>query len=200
MKRAPNWLKRPCGATFGFGGKLVAHGATIKGGAPVSPSGISVISVKSESTAGVVVKEDSADFEEAIKSGNPEQMIEFCETKKRRAVGDDQEAWAFMSILFANNARQEMLRHLEFGDALEAREKSLAEMSLNDGGDASEDTATSGPTSPALPPVEDNDAFFDNLGDEAGADPAAETGESEDDPVAEEAQRSQGAATDGRGL
>tara|TARA_Y100001954_G_scaffold207869_1_gene231743 strand:+ start:555 stop:4292 length:3738 start_codon:yes stop_codon:yes gene_type:complete len=171
MKRAPNWLKRPCGATFGFGGKLVAHGATIKGGAPVSPSGISVISVKSESTAGVVVKEDSADFEEAIKSGNPEQMIEFCETKKRRAVGDDQEAWAFMSILFANNARQEMLRHLEFGDALEAREKSLAEMSLNDGGDASEDTATSGPTSPALPPVEDNDAFFDNLGDEAGSRP-----------------------------
>ena len=171
MKRAPNWLKRPCGATFGFGGKLVAHGATIKGGAPVSPSGISAISVKSESTAGVVVKEDSADFEEAIKSGNPEQMIEFCETKKRRAVGDDQEAWAFMSILFANNARQEMLRHLEFGDALEAREKSLAEMSLNDGDDASEDTATSAPTSPALPPVEDNDAFFDNLGDEAGSRP-----------------------------
>ena len=106
----------------------------------------------------MVVKEDSADFEEAIKSGNPEQMIEFCETKKRRAVGDDQEAWAFMSILFANNARQEMLRHLEFGDALEAREKSLAEMSLNDGDAASEDTATSAPTSPVLPPVEDNDA------------------------------------------
>lgn len=24
MKRVPNWMKRPCGATFGFGGKLVS--------------------------------------------------------------------------------------------------------------------------------------------------------------------------------
>jgi protein transport protein SEC31 len=167
MKRAPKWMKRPCGATFGFGGKLVAHGATLKG-AHASPGGVSIISVKSESKEGVVVKEDSSEFENAVKSGDSHELINFCNVKKAHASEEDREAWTFMSILFADDARREMLRHLEFGDALEAREKSLAALSLksDQNGEDLDDTASSVPTSPELPPVEDNDAFFDNLGNE----------------------------------
>ena len=170
MKRAPNWLKRPCGATFGFGGKLVAHGATLKGGASMSPTTISVISVKSESTDGVVVKEDSQEFERAVKSGDTDELMKFCETKRQEAKGGDQEAWTFMQILFMDDARREMLRHLEFGDALEAREKSLAALSVK--GEEEPSTPTSAPSSPMLPPVEDNDAFFDNLGEAPPPQPA----------------------------
>ena len=168
MKRAPNWLKRPCGATFGFGGKLVAHGATLQG-APATPGAVTVISVKSETTDGLVVKENSSEFEDAVKGGDTEALIKFCEAKKRMAKGEEHEAWTFMSILFTEDARREMLRHLEFGDALEAREKSLAALSIKDTDDSQADASTpvSTPTSPALPPVEDSDAFFDNLGDAA---------------------------------
>ncbi len=168
MKRAPNWLRRPCGATFGFGGKLVAHGATLQG-APATPGAVTVISVKSETTDGLVVKENSSEFEDAVKGGDTEALIKFCEAKKRMAKGEEHEAWTFMSILFTEDARREMLRHLEFGDALEAREKSLAALSIKDTDDSQADASTpvSTPTSPALPPVEDSDAFFDNLGDAA---------------------------------
>ena len=87
MKRAPNWLKRPCGATFGFGGKLVAHGATLQG-APATPGAVTVISVKSETTDGLVVKENSSEFEDAVKGGDTEALIKFCEAKKRMAKGE----------------------------------------------------------------------------------------------------------------
>ena len=165
MKRAPNWLKRPCGATFGFGGKLLAHGAQLQGGPTASPTTISIMSVKSESTDGMVVKEQSVEFEQAVKNGEVNDLIKFCEVKRQDAKGEDQEAWTFMRILFAEDARREMLRHLEFGDALEAREKSLAALSMKDACEVEDSAPMSAPTSPSLPPVEDNDAFFDNLGD-----------------------------------
>ncbi|CEF99808.1 Helicase, C-terminal [Ostreococcus tauri] len=165
MKRAPNWLKRPCGATFGFGGKLLAHGAQLQGGPTASPTTISIMSVKSESTDGMVVKEQSVEFEQAVKNGEVNDLIKFCEVKRQDAKGEDQEAWTFMRILFAEDARREMLRHLEFGDALEAREKSLAALSMKDAREVEDSAPMSAPTSPSLPPVEDNDAFFDNLGD-----------------------------------
>jgi protein transport protein SEC31 len=175
MKRAPEWMKRPCGATFGFGGKLIAHGASLSG-ALSSPTAISVISVKSDSSEPGVADEVRGEFEKVIKSGETDELINFCNTKRADAPAEDKEAWTFMSILFTEDARREMLRHLEFGDALEAREKSMAALSLNDasaGADEDEhDTASSAPTSPALmTPVEDNDAFFDNLGDEAPKPP-----------------------------
>ena len=32
--KAPKWLQRPCGAVFGFGGKIAMFGPPAPGGAP----------------------------------------------------------------------------------------------------------------------------------------------------------------------
>jgi len=108
MKRAPEWMKRPCGATFGFGGKLIAHGASLSG-ALSSSTAISVISVKSDSSEPGVTDEVRGEFEKVIKSGETDELINFCNTKRADAPADDKEAWTFMSILFTEDARREML-------------------------------------------------------------------------------------------
>ena len=185
MKKAPAWMRRPCGATFGFGGQLVGFGVRAKAGAeePAAaekPSGTALTLMK-VSTA--VEAEVSAELEGAVSTGGGDALKTFCETKKTEATAtaakEDEETWGFLGILFEEDARRELLKHLDFGEALVAKELAESDAEAEKARAAAEaeaaaaDAAVAASAAPApLPPV-DGDEFFNNLPEPAPASPAA---------------------------
>jgi protein transport protein SEC31 len=177
MKRAPAWMRRPCGATFGFGGHLAGFGVRIAAPAPGSegdaaadtPSGTAV------SVMRVAVSEEAAasqEFEGAVSAGGNDALKEFCDAKRSEtAGGEDEETWGFLAILFEDDARRELLKHLDFGEALVAKEAAAAaaaaakaEVEAEDAAAAEADAAAAAAAADLapLPPVDGNQ-FFENL-------------------------------------
>ena len=120
--RAPAWLRRPVGASFGFGGKLVSF----TNQAPVIDPSFAADPKKS---AGVkfrmkitqVVEDEflirSCDeFHSAIAAGD---FKTFCETKVASASTEhDRNVWQLMQVIcFGDNARELLLAHLGFDSA-----------------------------------------------------------------------------------
>ena len=130
MKRAPAWMRRPCGATFGFGGQLAGFGVRFGGlGAAAMPEGEAAADKPSGtaiSVARVATAEEAAvsqEFEGAVSAGGNDALKGFCDAKRGEASGgEDEETWGFLGILFEEDARRELLKHLDFGEALVAKE------------------------------------------------------------------------------
>jgi protein transport protein SEC31 len=185
MKRAPAWMRRPCGATFGFGGQLAGFGVRVAApavgegeeAAADKPSGtaVSVMRVATTETAAV-----SFEFEGAVSAGNNESLKGFCDAKRDETMGgEDEETWGFLGILFEDDARRELLKHLDFGEALIAKEAAAvaavaAATAKADAENAAEAEAAAAAAADAaaaaapLPPVDGN-AFFENLAPAAAA-------------------------------
>ncbi|KAJ9529449.1 hypothetical protein QJQ45_013699 [Haematococcus lacustris] len=143
LKKAPVWMKRPCGATFGFGGRLVTfanHRVTA-----MDASGQQVQRDQGFVTLSQVVTERelvarSEAFEAAIAGGDKTTLLSYCEVKAKAGKAadvssmqpgasgsqEDGETWAFLSLLFENDARRELLRQLGFQDMLAAAEQAAA--------------------------------------------------------------------------
>ena len=195
MRKAPKWMKRPAGASFGFGGKLVSFGADVPGVVKITTVDVSdehesrsggarggdSLAGSSEGGDGAEENDIDAEFQAAIKSNDEQQLKALCDaraqSKDPSISSEDKETWAFMSILFSDDARRRMLEHLNFSDALKNLERSkqmrlteaaLENASLND--DAA-GTSSSGLDERSQmvappPPVEDENAFFDGLGED----------------------------------
>lgn len=119
--RAPKWLRRPVGATFGFGGKLVSFDSRNQPAATTGPQ------AKKASASAIVkihqVVEDPALvqasdlFHNIVAKG---EYKKFCELK---ANADDvspaeRQVWSLMNVIcFGSNAREELLTHLGFDSA-----------------------------------------------------------------------------------
>ncbi|KAH8070454.1 hypothetical protein JL721_5228 [Aureococcus anophagefferens] len=103
--KAPKWLKRSCGAAFGFGGKLAMFGAKK---APTT------------ATIATLVEDDglvaaSRTFEAALGASD---FKDFCENKVRAAASDgDKRVWTFMQLIFEPNAREKLLECLGYDAA-----------------------------------------------------------------------------------
>lgn len=103
--RAPKWTRRPAGASFGFGGKLVTIGN------PVNPNVdrrrlVHIHRVVSETT--LVAQAEALDQSLELKD-----FKGHCERKVAAATSEkEQSVWSFMKILFEKDARQHLLLHL----------------------------------------------------------------------------------------
>ena len=117
--RAPKWLRKQSGASFGFGGKLVTFGA-----APTSlPGG------KRQYSARILqVVEDpelsmACDaFHQAIAQGDYKS---FCEHKSLDAASSpgERQVWGLMRVIcYESNAREQLRTHLGFDSAVIADE------------------------------------------------------------------------------
>lgn len=106
--KAPKWLKRPAGVTFGFDGKLVSFGA--KKGGPGSELNIQTFILEDD------LINQSKEFEAAIEdSGNKSTLQAVCERKAQESRSeDDKEVWSFLRIMFDEQARTSLLKHLGF--------------------------------------------------------------------------------------
>ena len=114
LKKAPKWLERPSGASFGFGGKLVSFGLSpgVAGQSRSSKIQISQYSVDSD------VGSATESFEKALVAGD---ITSICETHIANAKTDEGKAdWKVIETLIAENPRKRVTEYLGFSDVEDA--------------------------------------------------------------------------------
>ncbi len=122
-KRAPNWMGRPCGVSFGFGGKVVSFKKTQvqpQPGAPPGPAATgSVVTISSIPGDDSLVSY-ATELTQLVSDPSKETMVGFCKKKQESSTSkEEQELWEFMKIMFEGDARKQLLEHLGFKPAEE---------------------------------------------------------------------------------
>ncbi|XP_004303090.1 PREDICTED: protein transport protein SEC31 homolog B isoform X2 [Fragaria vesca subsp. vesca] len=108
--RAPKWYKRPAGASFGFGGKIVSFHPSSSG------AGASEVYVHSLVTEQSLV-DRSSEFESAIQNGERSSLRALCDKKAQESeTADDRETWGLLRVMFEDDgtARTNLITHLGF--------------------------------------------------------------------------------------
>ncbi|XP_055317143.1 protein transport protein Sec31A isoform X2 [Sitodiplosis mosellana] len=103
LKKPPKWMKRPVGAKFGFGGKLITFRNE-----PSAPHTINISQVTTEPE----LVERSTKLEEVLSNGN---FIDYC--KQRADETEDQHSryvWYFLKANFEADPHAEMLNLLGY--------------------------------------------------------------------------------------
>ncbi|KAG9999024.1 WD40 repeat-like protein, partial [Aureobasidium melanogenum] len=137
LPKAPKWMERPAGVSFGFGGKLVRL-------ATDSASRKSTVSIETFAVDSAVT-EASQKFEESIKSGD---LAKICESKIAAATNEEEKAdWQVIETLNAGKSRKKLREYLGFADETEVARKT-ADVNVN--GDVEK------------PKEEDDSNFFGN--------------------------------------
>ncbi|KAF9439350.1 protein transport protein S31 [Entomortierella beljakovae] len=118
LKQPPKWLRRPVGATFGFGGKLAIFrnkpapplnlppGAVAPVGMPTTIPSVTLVNVVTESE----LVQRASELEYALET---KTLDKFCEG---RSHGDytTTEYWTVLRALFEANPREQLVHHLGF--------------------------------------------------------------------------------------
>jgi len=121
LKSPPKWLRRPCGATFGFGGKLVTF-ETITGAAG-SPAK-STVHISNVITEPQFI-EASVKLETSLKEGN---LKEYCQAKlsSLNDQADKAKLWQFIGASFEENCDHQYLKIMDINlDELNGQVKAL---------------------------------------------------------------------------
>jgi protein transport protein SEC31 len=103
-KRAPKWLRRPSGATFGFGGQLASFG-----------SGHTAVQIRQVAFDDELVQKADS-LERALSDPNERPAITaFCDQKLTTAsAGLDQDTWSLLKLYFQEQPRAEMLKFIGY--------------------------------------------------------------------------------------
>ncbi|KAJ8915040.1 hypothetical protein NQ315_016015 [Exocentrus adspersus] len=120
LSKPPKWLKKPVGASFGFGGKLITFEndkAAIAQAVQNSQPGEPAVQIHRTVQISLVVTEPelvqkSAELEKALEYGN---FIEYCFNKSE--ITNDQHRkfiWHFLKANFEQNPRAELLNLLGY--------------------------------------------------------------------------------------
>ncbi|KAL1918417.1 uncharacterized protein VTP21DRAFT_3077 [Calcarisporiella thermophila] len=114
LKRPPKWLRRPVGATFSFGGKLVsfkspAQNLTAPGAVPPTQPIVYTVTISTPKTEPDIVKR-SIMLEEALKS---DSLNSYCEAKATDSLREGK-SWKLLRSLFDDNAREKLVNYLGF--------------------------------------------------------------------------------------
>ncbi|KAJ5435307.1 Steroid receptor RNA activator-protein/coat protein complex II Sec31 [Penicillium cf. griseofulvum] len=122
LPKAPRWLERPCGATFGFGGRVVSFGLTEKGS---RTSSIKITSFEVDESVGNATES----FETALKEGDIRTL---CESRASGASNEAEKAdWKVMQALISENPRKGLVEYLGFEDQVDEAADSLAQLGLD---------------------------------------------------------------------
>jgi len=134
LGRAPKWLRKPAGATFGFGGKLVTFDNAAPAGAPANAAGnkgngkVQLLQVVENPT---LVSRCEA-FHKHTAVGTADEYKALCDMLLADSPSQqDRAEWGLMKVIcFETNAREQLQTHLGFDSAViaEAAEKYVAEM------------------------------------------------------------------------
>jgi protein transport protein SEC31 len=102
LKIPPKWMRRPCGASFVFGGKLVSFGQTD------GPKQVHISQVVTECE----LLQRSQNLEDAMKNN---MVLEFCQQKIELSDTDrEQQLWNFLKVCFSKEPRQNFLSLLGY--------------------------------------------------------------------------------------
>ncbi|KAG0209185.1 protein transport protein S31 [Mortierella sp. GBA30] len=118
LRQPPKWLRRPVGATFGFGGKLAifrnkpAPPMNLPPGS-VAPVGVPT-NIPSVTVANIVTEPElvqrAADLELALET---KTLDKFCEGRSQAGLPTS-EYWTVLRALFEANPREQLVHHLGF--------------------------------------------------------------------------------------
>ncbi|XP_078359970.1 protein transport protein Sec31A-like isoform X2 [Oculina patagonica] len=112
LKKPPKWLRRPCGATFAFGGKLISFAHTKE--SPASQVNISQVTTEQD------LVNRSYELEGALASGS---FIQYCNSKVESSTQElERTLWSFLKINFEREPRRHFLTLLGY-DPVELSKK-----------------------------------------------------------------------------
>ncbi|KAF8928264.1 protein transport protein S31 [Dissophora ornata] len=118
LKQPPKWLRRPVGATFGFGGKLAIFrnrpappmnlppGAVAPAGTPTTIPSVILANVVTEPE----LVQRASDLEYALET---KTLDKFCEGRSQ-IHSPTSEYWTVLRALFEANPREQLVHHLGF--------------------------------------------------------------------------------------
>ncbi|XP_075999699.1 protein transport protein Sec31A isoform X1 [Genypterus blacodes] len=111
LKKPPKWVRRPVGASFAFGGKLITF-ENPKPPPVQSPQPVSRQVVVSQVTTETEFLQRSRELQAALQSGS---FNNYCQGKIQSAQSDaEQDIWKFLLVNFEEEARVKFLRLLGF--------------------------------------------------------------------------------------
>ncbi|KAG0346435.1 protein transport protein S31 [Podila humilis] len=151
LRQPPKWLRRPVGASFGFGGKLaifrnrpapllnIPPGAVASAGTPTIISSVALVNVVTESE----IVQRAIDLECALDN---KTLDKFCESKTR-SDPDTAECWSVLRALFEANPREQLVHHLGFDKQNLIDQVTALTGSLNLGGNDTTLTSARAPLS-----------------------------------------------------
>ncbi|ELU08343.1 hypothetical protein CAPTEDRAFT_20326 [Capitella teleta] len=110
LKRPPKWLRRPVGASFGFGGKLISF-ENVKQTSPQQAPVQRQLHISQVVTESDLVSR-SNQLENALTKG---QYAEFCALKISNSTSDAEESvWSFLKVNFESDPRTRFLELLGY--------------------------------------------------------------------------------------
>ncbi|KAF7169947.1 hypothetical protein CNMCM6106_004805 [Aspergillus hiratsukae] len=122
LPKAPKWLERPCGASFGFGGRVISV-SLIEKGKRASKIKITPFEVDE------AVAKSTETFENALKEGD---LRSICETRASQAASDEEKAdWKVIEALISENPRKGLIEYLGFQDQADEAADKLAQLGLD---------------------------------------------------------------------
>lgn len=150
LKNAPKWLRRPCGASFGFGGKVVSFKANASEGPKRSMVRISTFAVDD----GIVSSTES--FEAALGKNDLDSI---CESRISKASSDAEKAdWKVIKTLTSKNKRKDLVDYLGFSNREDEAADGVSKLSMNGTSDGEPQEVQK----PPAPKPNRLSAFFEN--------------------------------------
>ena len=154
LPKAPKWLQRPSGATFGFGGKVVSFKTSASDSAKRSLVRISTFSVDD------TVSSSTASFEAALKDNDLEGI---CSKRIAEATRDsERDDWKVIKTLTSDNTRKELVGYLGFSAQEDETADGISHLAVNG------DKGAGPPLTSTEKPAEKSNrlsGFFDNSAD-----------------------------------
>ena len=180
--KAPGWLRRPAGVSFGFGGRLVTFGSASRE-ATLTTVATDTPGDAPDSASAADEAAADASFQQALASApsDRDSLKSFCAARATEAAAVSEaeaETWEFLRILLdGDSARRLLLSHLGYQ---EAPTPGAADAGAADAGEDAridDDSAGAAPASNGGVVEEDDHDFFDKLASDtprsSGASPRA---------------------------
>ena len=153
LQKAPKWLQRPCGVSFGFGGKIVSFK-----GSTSEKSKRWVVRVSSFAIDDAIASSTQA-FEAALKEKN---ISSICESKISEAVFDTEKAdWKVIRTLTSKSPRKDLVDYLGLSSQDDETEDGVPKLTTN----GLKDAESQGSNQPSASKSNRLSAFFDNSAD-----------------------------------
>uniref|UniRef100_A0AAY4AQZ0 Protein transport protein Sec31A n=1 Tax=Denticeps clupeoides TaxID=299321 RepID=A0AAY4AQZ0_9TELE len=124
LKKPPKWIRRPVGASFAFGGKLVS----LDNSQPSQQQQQHVVRI-SQVVTETTFLERSNQLQATLSSGS---FVEFCQTKISAAPNEfERTVWSFLKVNFESDSRGKYLELLGYKKEELAQKVSFREQSWN---------------------------------------------------------------------
>ncbi|XP_072514148.1 protein transport protein Sec31A isoform X10 [Salminus brasiliensis] len=172
LKKPPKWIRRPVGASFAFGGKLVSW-ENIKPPPQQPQQPVAHIVHVSQVVTETDFLERSSQLQSTLNAGT---FVDFCQTKIEAAQNEfEKTVWAFLKVHFEDDARGKYLELLGYkkeelaikiASALEGRDlKSDKDNEVEGNGPVVEEDASAGEESQKLEeiPVAEEEPVADQI-------------------------------------